>query len=322
MVNTESDVRNALYCPLTFRETHERVVNSLRECGGTWRDTVYQKLLDVPVDGKKIGEYHPELRHESLHYAKSTLEMLAIARMSVELELLVQKIILGDRPDAQILLSDEKTIFVEQTTITYDNEISFSRHREELNFGIVHHAEKNIDFASFLNRGILLVNLTDPGQSYRSKPDHLIEEVITIFRYISSNILIPPVNKDLFPNLAKYHASISYRRGTKSGFSVFQLNPKVFDTASFQRAIIESVEEKKGKALHYDPLGFPLWLLLNVGDNFWGPGIEDATCRILPEINIAPFERLVVENPCCGPIVKDKNGAIHRSKGEKWLGNI
>ena len=246
--------------------------------------------------------------------------MLAIARMSVELELPVKNVILRDSPDAQILFSEGKSIFAEQTTITYDNEISFSRHREKLNFSVVHQSEKNADFASFLNRGRLQINLTDPGQSNRSIPDHLIEEVLTLFRYISSNILITPVNKDLFPNLAKYHASISYRRGTKSGFPVFQLNPKVFDTASFQRAIIKAVEEKKEKALHYDTLGFPLWLLLNVGDNFWGPGIEDTTYRILPEINIDPFERLVVENLCCGPIVKDKNGAIHRSKGEMWLG--
>ena len=57
---SKSTIKGGYFGVLTFREAHERAVSSLRNYRETWNDVIYQKLLDIPVDGEKIGDRHPE----------------------------------------------------------------------------------------------------------------------------------------------------------------------------------------------------------------------------------------------------------------------
>lgn len=205
---------------------------AVQSVGGTYNEDYERRVLDLKLDGEPLADICAEQRKpDSNFYGQGFLEGLSVARVMVlmNLDWAVQNIVRRDAPDLRVDLSDRPPLFVEHSTVTPYDGMTFDRHLDEVNIEVRKLLVREPAARAVCDAGFISVRLTDPGVRSRSKPDLLAREVLTLLPALSDQVDHRRVDPMVSPTLAAYAANVFYRPGQASAAMICNQDACGFD---------------------------------------------------------------------------------------------
>jgi hypothetical protein len=281
----------------------------LQSVGGTYDQDYERRVLALKVDGVPLSDIYADQRKpDSNFYGQGFVEGLSVARVLVpmNLDLTVVNIARRDAPDLRVDFSDRPPVFIEHSTVTPYDGMTFDRHLDDMNIAVRRRLGEDAAARAVNDAGYASVRLTDPGVGARSKPEVIASEVVALLPTLSDDIDHRRLDATTFPVLATYGANVFYRPGQVSNATICNQDAGCFDPtpAWVGQRLRAALQKKAGNAAKYAPDARPLWLLLTLeGEHLFAPFVADLVNAGLVGVSIFPFDRVVVWCVGCQPFV-------------------
>jgi hypothetical protein len=138
--------------------------------------------------------------------------------------------------------------------------------------------------------------MTDPG--FESRPDvpRTVDEIARLARHFDSDVLLLKPDASLWPALSTYHPNVFYRIGRNVNRTICQEAPSAIDTNAYwvRDKLSEAVAAKTRKAMKYDAVSKPLWLLVGVEGYVFADAFATLARAAMSNLDVAPFSRAIV----------------------------
>ena len=111
----------------------------VKSTGGRYDEDRERRLLALKIDNIPVADIYADQRKpDSNFYGQGFVEGLSVARVLVpmDLDVTVENIVRRDAPDLRVDFSDRPPVFIEHSTVTPYDGLTFDRHLDDLNIAV------------------------------------------------------------------------------------------------------------------------------------------------------------------------------------------